>query len=258
MSQVKNIFGFNDTDESLKGKSGGGKFGLNTGTISLLAFTDKAGKDGAPGNAVDIHFKIGDREYRRRLFDSTGQTLNGKKNTKVAPGEEGYDDLYFEDMGTKIAVIKHALKAVGVTQEMIDKVSATLDPTKITEGLQTLLSLVPADYQNKPVDAFLEYQWNIAEGQDKTYPELPKNMKGGRFLSPSVKPTGQWNEVINEDGLTYVDDAGNVHPFDRNASFMESNKAVQQFADGSGSTNQNFKPTAGNTGMGGATASTWE
>ena len=40
MSELKNIFGVNDTDESLKGKSGGGKFGLNHGFVAKIEFTD--------------------------------------------------------------------------------------------------------------------------------------------------------------------------------------------------------------------------
>lgn len=261
MSEFKNIFGINDTDESLKGKSGGGKFGLNTGVISKLEFNDKAGKDGADANAVDITFKIGDREYRMRLFDSTGKPLFNKKNVAVNPGEEGYDRLYFEDMGTKIAVIKHALKAVGVTQEMLDKVSASLDPNNITEGIKTLCSLVPAGYETRPVDGFLEYQWNIAEEQDKTYPTLPKNMKGGRFLTASVRPVGEWTEVRDEQGLKYVDAAGNVHPFDRDKSFMEGNKGTQQTT--STASNSNFAPKTtteqGNAfGNAAPAPSTWE
>ncbi len=226
MSEVKNIFSVNDTDESLKSKSGG-KFGLNHGFVSLIEFTDKAGKDKSDGNAVDVHVTIGDREYRRRLYETTG-ALFGKNNTKVNPGEEGYEELYFEDMGQKIAVIKHALKAVGVTQQAIDAVVATIDPSNIIAGIKSLLTLVPAGYQKKPVDAFLEYQWEISEGQDRTFPELPKNMKGGAFLVAEVKPVGKWSEVRTEDGLEYLDDSKNKHPFNRNKSFMESNKAIQQ------------------------------
>lgn len=227
MSEIKNIFGVNDTDESLKGKNGG-KFGLNQGHITKLEFLDNAGKDASPANAVDIWVQIGDREYRRRLYETTGE-LFGPKDTRVAPGEEGYQDLFYADMGQKIAVIKHALKAVGITQADIDKVTASLDPTKIGEGMKALVSLAPAGYQTKPVDAFLEYQWEIAEDQDRTYPELPKNMKGGAFLSPAVTPVGKWTEKKDADGaLTYVDDAGNLHPFDRSASFMSGNKGTQQ------------------------------
>ena len=226
MSELKNIFGVNDNDESLKGKSGG-KFGLNHGVVSKIEFLDNAGKDGAASNAVDIWVQIGERDYRRRLYETTG-ALFGPKNVKVEPGEDGYQDLFFTDMSQKIAVIKHALKAVGVTQADIDKVVATLDPTKIAEGMKTLVTLAPAQYQKQPVDFFLEYQWEIAEDQDKTYPELPKNMKGGYFLIPSVKPVGKWTEVRDEKGLHYVDDAGNVHPFERDTAYMESNKGTQQ------------------------------
>lgn len=247
------VFGIvNDEDESLKGKSGGGKFGLNQGTLSKLEFTDTAGKDNGPGNAVDIWFKIGDRDYRRRIYETTGD-LFGKKNNKVAPGDEGYAELYKEDMTQKMAVINHAVKAVGVTNEQIAKVLAT-PATSFTDWCQKVLSLVPVDYATKPVDAFLEYQWEIQEDQDKTYPELPKNMKGGAFLKPAVTPVGgTWTEVRNEEGLSYEDGAGNKHPFERNANFMEGNKGTQQ---GVGS------PTAAGAALasatpGGAKPSTW-
>ena len=111
MSELKNIFGVNDTDESLKGKSGGDKFGLNHGFVAKIEFTDTAGKDNGPGNAVDIWVVLGEREYRRRLYETTG-ALFGPKNTKVEPGEDAYQDLFYTDMGQKIAVIKHAYFSV--------------------------------------------------------------------------------------------------------------------------------------------------
>lgn len=197
---------------------------VSTVSFSVLLTSTKAG---AAANAVDIHVTIADRDYRMRLFEATG-ALFGKKNAKINPGEEGYDDLYFEDMGQKIAVIKHALKAVGVPDDVVVKVSKTLDPTKIVEGIKALVDLVPAEFQKRPVDVFLEYQWEIADEQDRTYPTLPKNMKGGRFLAPATTPVGSWKEVRNDKGLSYVDDAGNVHIFDRSADFMDSNKGTVQ------------------------------
>lgn len=220
------VFGaVNDTDESLKSKSGG-KFGLNQGNITKIEVLTNAGKDGADANAVDIFVQIGEREYRRRIYETTG-AIFGKNNTKVNPGEEGYDDLYAADMTQKTAVITHVVKAVGVTTEQINSAFAT-PVSNFIEWANKMVSLVPADYQKRPVDVFLEYQWEIAEDQDRTYPELPKNMKGGRFLCPAVKPVGKWQEVINEEGLHYKDDAGNIHPFDRDATFMGGNKGKQQ------------------------------
>jgi hypothetical protein len=221
------VFGtVNDTDESLKGKSGGGKFGLNHGNITKIEFTATAGKDSGPGNAVDIWVQIGEREYRRRLYETT-TGLYGKKNVLIEPGQEGYAELYVEDMKQKMAVIVHAVKAIGVTQAQIDTIFTT-PATSFTDWATKITSLVPAEFQKKPVDIFLEYQWEIGEDQDKTYPELPKNMKGGRFLDSSVAPVGKWNEVRDEKGLHYKDDAGNIHPFDRSLAFMESNKGIQQ------------------------------
>lgn len=261
MSEIKNIFAVNDNDESLKGKSGGVKFGLNHGNITKLEFLDNAGKDNGPANAVDIWVQVGDSEKRMRLYDDTGNSLFNKKNIKVAPGEEGYDDLFFDSMVQKIAVIKHALKAVGVTDEQIVKATSGLDATKIAEGLKILADLAPSGFQTKSVDIFFEYQWEIGEDQDKTYPVLPKNMKGGRFLCPTIAPVGgkwteerAWKDAEGNDvtgGLRYVDGTGNVHQFDRTADFMGSNKGTQQGVGATAAAN-NMAASAES-----ATKSTW-
>jgi hypothetical protein len=59
-----------------------------------------------------------------------------------------------------------------------------------------------------------------------TFLQLPKNMKGGRFLSPLVE--GEFEEV-REDGALYYLNANKVrHPFERSENYMSSNKAIQQ------------------------------
>jgi len=224
--KVENIFEIDDNDSSLKSKSGG-KFGLNKGTIIKLEFNPNSGKDNSPANAVDINVKIGDKEYRRRIYEITGP-LYISSGKLVNSGEDGYDEEFIKRTRQNIAVIKHALKAVGVTKEQIDNVSSTLSSNSISEGMKKLADLAAGKIDDKPVDIFLEYQWEIKSGQDKTYIELPKNLKGGDFLVLSKIPLGSWKEVRDENGLRYVDDANNVHPFDRDSIFMESNKAIQQ------------------------------
>lgn len=229
------VFGaVNDGDESLKGKSGGGKFGLNTGTISKLEYVTDAGKDKSPGDAVDIHVLIGEREIRRRIYDITGE-LFGKKDTKYSPGDPEYAELYNAAITQNMAVITHAVKAVGVTPEMIGKALA-VPATSFVDWVQKMLALLPSNYPEVPVDIFLEYQWKIAEGQDKTYLEVAKNMKGGAFLKPAITAKGTWTTELSwvgakgEDveGLRYIDDAGNIHPFTRTQAYMESPKGYQQ------------------------------
>jgi hypothetical protein len=245
MSKTKgfNFGAVNDTDKDLAGKSGG-KFGLNTGYITKLEFTSEAGKNNEPGDAVDLEVQIGDKTFKNRLFDITGD-LYGAKNVKVTPEEEGYDALYQEAMKQLTAVITHAIKALGVSQEAIEK-KFTQPATSYADWCKKILSLLPLDYKTIPIDIFLEYQWTFgkdSEGNenDKTYLILPKNMKGGRFLCPKMNPVGKWTEVKDEEGLRYVDSANNIHIFDRSAGYMESNKAVQQDKNNAGS-NSPFTP----------------
>ena len=79
---------------------------------------------------------------------------------------------------------------------------------------------------------FLEFQWNFGKKQDgglndKTYPTLPKNMKGGYFITPAHP--GVWVEERGEDkSLCYKNSNGQKHPFERDANFMTGNKGTQQ------------------------------
>lgn len=228
-----NFGSVNDTDDSLKSKTGG-VFGLNSGAFfTNIAFNPTAGKDGAAANAVDIEIKVGDRQYNRRLYEVTDK-LYGSKGDLLeapAPGQEAspeYAEAYKTEMTQRMAVVIHAIKAAGVTQEQIDKALATPVPT-FAAWAEIVTALVPANYTTTPIDIFLQYQWDIKDGNDKTYLELPKNMKGGRFLSSHVAPKGgAWEAVIDEAGMRYVDGEKNEHPFVKSDTFMQSPKAYQQ------------------------------
>lgn len=244
------IFSTTDTDKALQGKSSG-NFGYNGPVnVTKLEYTNKAGKKdeaGQPteGHAFDIHVLIKDRDYQLRIYDPTGSIMLDKNNNKVNPGEDGYDALFKADATQRVAVIKHAIKSVGVTDEQINAIIPTV--TSFTDFFVKLGNLVPAQFQTKPVDAFLEYQWQPSEGQTMTYLQLPRNMKGGPFLIPHVP--GKFTEAIVDGALTYVDEAGNKHPFERNEAFMESAKANQQ----GGTNNTTKQAPAGQT----AKSSTW-
>lgn len=243
------VFGYvNDNDESLKSKTGG-KFGLNSAFITKVEYNPNGGTDGAAADCVDITVAVGDKEFRSRIFDATGELFKGED--KVQPGEEGYQAVYESEMMQRMAVITHAIKAVGVTDDQLKQALAT-PPTDFKGWAEIVTSLVPDNFSTRPVDVFLEYQWNIKGDNDRTFLQLPANMKGGRFLSPAVTPNvGTWTEVRDANGLHYVDDAGNKHPFDRSANYMEGNKANQQFANGSqetGAAIQGNTPTPAKNG----------
>lgn len=238
MSEIKIGFGaINDQDESLQGAGGGSvKFGLNKGFITKLEFNPNAGKDNTPGNAIDLTVTIGDREMMTRIFDVTKVFANGGEITDV--NSQAYIKGYNDTMRQNMAVVIHALKALGITQEKIQQALAT-PPEDFVGWAQVVTSLAPANYQTLPVDVFLEYQWNLRDGQDRTFLQLPRNMKGGYFLIAHIAPNGSWteqtewveninNSSVAKKGLRYVDNNGMVHPFVRSENFMESPKAVQQ------------------------------
>ena len=248
------IFSVNDTDKGLQGKASG-NFGLNGPVnVTKLEYTNRAGKKDEAGNpteghAFDIHVQVKDREYNLRIYDPTGSDMLDKDGKPVKQGEPGYDVLFKADGIQRVAVVKHAIKSVGVTDVQIAAIVPTV--TSFTDFFQKLATLVPAQFQTKQVDAFLEYQWNPSEGQTMTFLQLPRNMKGGPFLIPHVP--GVFKETINSDGsLSYVDASGNKHPFERNDGYMDSNKAIQQGVANTRATNSAATPAGGT-----AQSSTW-
>lgn len=223
----------NDKDESLQSKAGG-KFGLNTNArITKLEYNPNGGADNAALDAVDVTVQIGDREYRERFFDSS--KVFDSKGNELQPGTPEFQKGYNEDMTQKTAAITHIVKATGVTQEQIN--AAFGQPVGgFKQWVEIMIGLVPADFKEKSVDVFLEYQWSIKGDNDRTYLQLPKNMKGGYFISPAVPCQGEWKTVDGES-LTYKDATGKEHPFTRSAAYMDSPKANQiiegQESDGS-------------------------
>ncbi len=221
-------FGYvSDSDESLKGKEFTSlKFGLNQGFITKFEYNANAGKDGAPGDALDIEVtSVEGKTVKSRIYDVKG--VYNADNVLVNPGEEGYEDIAKIERAQKSAVVTHFVKALGVTEETIIK-ALTPAPKNFAEYVQIMTSLVAKNYATIPVDFFVQYQWTLKADAKMTYLEIPKNMKDGYFVVPAVKPVGEWKEVRNDKGLSYVDNAGNIHPIAKSKNFLDSNKAKQQ------------------------------
>ncbi len=255
----------NDNDESLKGKSGSVKFGLNSGKIVSIAYNPNAGENGSAADAVDIKIAIGEREMNHRVYDIT-RVYDSKGDQITDETSDEYIKRYNEEAVQNMAVIVHSVKAAGVTQAQLDVALAT-PKASFVEWMKAVTALVSPAMIGNSIDVFLEYQWKISENQNRTFLQLPKNMKGGRFMTPSIAPVGSWEEerqwtetkengqVDSHEGLRYVDKAGNVHPFTRSQNFMESPKANQQSDQDEAS--GPARPVAGVSNSEGQKKSTW-
>lgn len=228
MSEQTQKMGFgyqDDQDESLKGKSIDGVFGLNQAAkLTKFDYNPNAGKDESLADAIDIHISIGSSEQRLRIYDIT-RVFDGSNGEVTDTSSPKYTQLYNEQWMQNSAMITHILKAF-VSEETIKQALST-PLSSFADWAKVVTALVPNNYQEINVDVFLEYQWNIPDGKDMTYLQLPRNMKGGYWICKSQ--VGTFKDGILDDGtLVYKNEQGQEHPFNRNKAFMESNKAIQQ------------------------------
>ena len=239
------MYGYQDSGDLAPGKQGG-KFGLNTGAfVTKFEFNANAGKDGAAGDAIDLTVQVGEREYRHRFFPITKVfAKEGGEITDVS--SEEYKEAFKKEVDQFNAVISDVVKCF-VSQEDLKTALATPIPTfKDFANIVTRLVQSTPNWQKKPVDVFLQYQWAPTGDNDKTYLELPKNVKHGAFI---VASQGEgFKEEKTATSLKYVKEDGTVHPFKRGEWFLESAFANQ--INLTGGTAMNSATTAG-------TSATW-
>lgn len=235
MSDLQGYGYTSDSDESLKSKTGA-SFGGNFGVANLVkfAYNPNVAKEGEPAReAIELEVKVGERSYKDWINPITpGMEMFGPNNTKITDvNDAAYKKAFNEAMSQQKGQVTHYLKAVGVSEDSIKAVFVN-PVTSFADYAQRVCSLLPIGYDKKPLDLFLEFQWNFGKKQDgtlndKTYPTLPKNMKGGYFIVPAQP--GVWIEKRAEDGsLTYENSNGAKHPFERDANFMSGHKGKQQ------------------------------
>ena len=166
MSQVQGYGFVSDSDESLKTK-GGAKFGGNFGvaTLAKFAYSPNVAKDGQePREAIEIEVKVGERSYKEwinpvsRVVDKNNAEITDKASAEYIAG---FNALMIQQNAT----VTHYLKSVGVTEESLRAAFAT-PVLSFADYAARVCSLLPIGYNSKPLDLFLEFQWNFGKKQD--------------------------------------------------------------------------------------------
>jgi hypothetical protein len=225
-----NMYGYQDDDRSTNFS-----FGLNANRTFLkkFEFNPNGGKDGAAQEALDIVFEIngGEKFYRQfpvtKAFDDDNNTITDPNHPAMLEAIKNLGSILTHIIGCFVE--KDAIK------------SALNRPiASFRQYCEILTSLLPADFSSKPLDIFMHWQWKIRGEQTRTFLEIPKNMKQGKWLVPSYHHKGAWEEkkVLKptektKEALYYVDseDETNIHPFTRSGWFMLSAYGSQQTED---------------------------
>ena len=236
------MYGYQDSGDLAPGKQGG-KFGLNTGAfVTKFEFNPNAGKDNAAAEAIDFTVQVGEREYRHRFFPITKVfAKEGGEITDVS--SEAYKEAFKKELDQFNAVIGDIV-ACFVSRENLKIALATPIPSfKDFANIVTRLVQATPNWQKKPVDVFLQYQWSPSGDNDKTYLELPKNVKHGSFIVAS-EGVG-FKEIKTPTSLKYVKEDGTEHTFKRGEWFLESAFANQVNLTGAASMNSTATASTG-------------
>lgn len=216
-------------------------FGLNAGKTFLTKFeyTPTGGTDGAEQDALDIIFNINGTDKSYRMFPVTKAFLKAGGETTDRNAPEFKDAV--KDFNAKVFHIVHCFVETDTY-----KAATSRKISSFKEFCTIVASLLPKDFSKKPLDCFMQFQWQPSPNKNKTYLELPKKMSYGKWVIPAQP--GTWEKIVVEDpsddvreALKYgkketavLDEKGKVkeytefHPFTRNGWFMKSNFAHQQ------------------------------
>jgi hypothetical protein len=223
MSENQASYGFGD-DTPKSGPSL--NFGLNSGVsrMTMFQYNPNGGKDGAPQEILDIKFEANGKEINYRMFPVTRAFIKGGGET-TDPTHEAFKTAMQEFNGNVV----HILKAFVPVEQI--KAALSIPISGFAQFCNVCVNLLPVDYNKKRLDLFGQYQWAISGENTRTFINLPKNVKHGRWICASVQPEGAWTESRINGGLAYVDAGGKNHPFTRNKWYMDSNFAKLQKED---------------------------
>jgi hypothetical protein len=202
-------------------------FGLNVMEITKFEFSPNVGPNNTPGNGIVIEGNVGGKQFWRTFYepDSNREIIVGNKSYQTTDLE--YKEHYINQVNDMKKTVTHFVKAYGITQEQIDE-ALKVPPRSFREWAIIMTKLPPNP--TTTLHIFLEYEWNIKPQNTRTFLQIPKNMKGGRWASPLM--TGIWQGVQQPDGsLKYINENGQVHPISKSKDFMESPKANLQQKD---------------------------
>tara|TARA_R110000851_G_scaffold41093_11_gene103406 strand:- start:764 stop:1543 length:780 start_codon:yes stop_codon:yes gene_type:complete len=204
-----------------------------------------------------IEFKSGDTgegiEAEIKLESGLDLKMNIYPTTKVYVDGNEVTDTAHPAFRKGVTILKqrlfHIAKCFSSEEDLIKAVAI---PKNFGDFVNSIVGTFEKGWQEKELDLFMQYQWQLKEGAERKYLEIPKKTSQGAFLVPHIE--GQFCEVKVNDGiayaegiqfgevsgkkltvedtvivlpkkdtaLVYLNDDNTLHPFSRGTWFMEN------------------------------------
>jgi hypothetical protein len=224
------MYGYQDSNDVGPGKQGG-KFGLNAAFVTKFEYNPNAGKEGAQQDAIDFTAQVGEREYMLRFFPVA--RVFGKNGEITDTNSAEYKEEKEKQVALLNATLSDIVKAFVPEESLKAALASPMSSfADYAQVLQRLVQGVP-NWQKKPVDIFLEWQYTPKGDNTKSYLQLPKDVKHGAWITASKGPG--YKEEKTATHLRYVNEAGDIHPLKRGEWYVGSAFATQTVLDGAGS-----------------------
>lgn len=208
---------------SYKYVSGKVEFGLNQDVrLTKFEYNPNGGRDESAQDCLDVTVQVAGREFRKRWYEVEKVYFKGNEISEKDPNFEKEKKKLEKDLSETVISIVEAIVPATVVKEHLGKPTSSFK--EFIQNLEEAVKSNP-DWDNKPLDVFLPYQWIPSKNNTRTFEEIPKSIKHGSFLVEHVP--GDFAPIETDKGLSYYDSNLEIyHPFKRTGWFMSSNFAI--------------------------------
>lgn len=204
--------------EELQNESGRsfGKFGLNKGAnLTKFEFAE-----GDYGPTLTVEFKVEEATHIRFITPVT--RVWAKAGGEIQPGHPEYDESKKAEEQKIVLWVNQIVEAI-TSREAVQQALTSVPPTTMVEYFKLMERVVKSNpqWETKPLDLFLQYQYSPKPGYTVTFLEVPRpnNLKNGNLVFVTSDQPGTFSEN-REKGLKYVNEENKVHPIKRTAFFL--------------------------------------
>lgn len=234
-------YGYKKVSDINTNNEGGnyGKFGINEATLASFEYTNEAGSGGTSGEAVDIKFKVGEKDFLWRVFPP-------KTFSTADPSTEEYKKSQKQAEDQFVLALSQLTEAF-VNPTTIQGALLASKPTNFKDYIELMGRLIKntPNWNQKQLDLFLQWQSKPGANQTKTYLEVPRvyNLKFGNEIYVTAKQEGNYTKDASAENLVYKNESGEKHPITRTKWWVENSANAKRINLEEGSNPQNeFMP----------------